>query len=91
MLVHKLYSPTGAVIAAGFLIIAATFIAKRDSTSYHVGVKGNRLEVVPSAGCSQVVWPYGCNWQLDELPDTTRNSRLNRRKQRHLDLRWFLS
>ncbi len=84
MLVHKLNSPViGALLAIS--VAAATVVAvwKRQSTTYPLGIKGDRLDVVPRVDCPQVAWPFGCDWQQQSaLPDTKKHSRFGRRGRR---------
>jgi hypothetical protein len=84
MHVHRLNSRVGAVLAIGLAIAAAVVTVERHSASFPPGVKGDRLEVtVPQSGCSQVVWPYGCDWQSNATSDTKKHSRFGRRGRQY--------
>jgi hypothetical protein len=92
MLVHKLNSRTmGAMLAISVAATAAVVIRKQQPVSYPLGIKGDRLELTPQAGCSQVVWPYGCDWHLNALADTRKHSRFGRRGRNHPVQKRFLS
>jgi hypothetical protein len=79
------------MIAASMAIAAAVVTMKRHSETYPLGVKGDRLEVaVPQADCSQVVWPYGCEW-MDTSPNTRKHSRPDRKRKYYRGLRGSLS
>jgi hypothetical protein len=90
MHIHRLRA-VGIMIAAGIAIAAAVVIVKRHFETYPWGAKGDRLDVaIPQADCSQVVWPYGCDW-MNTSPDTGKHSRPDRKRSPHRGLRWSLS
>ena len=91
MLVHKLNGAVGASLALSLAITATVVIVKRHSATYPLGIKGDRLEVVPGGACSQLAWPFGCGWQPSERPETRRRPGSDRRGQRHGKLRWLIS
>jgi hypothetical protein len=91
MHIHRLGWLLEVMIAAGIAIAAMVVIVKRHSETYPLGVKGDRLDVaVPQADCSQVVWPYGCDW-MNTSPDTGKYSRPDRKRLHHHGLRGSLS
>jgi hypothetical protein len=80
----------GVMIAAGIAIAATVVIVKRHFETYPLGVKGDRLDAgVPQADCSQVVWPYGCDW-MDTSPDTVKHLRSDRKRPHRHGLRGSL-
>ena len=85
MLLHRFNTPAvGALLAIGIAATAAFVIWKRHGASYPLGVKGDRLDVAPRAGCSKVVWPYGCDWQPGAPVDARTHSRFGvRGKHKH--------
>jgi len=92
MLIHKLNSSVvGALLAISVAATAAIVIWKRHSTAYPSGVKGDRLEVAPQAGCSQALWLYGCDWQFNVLPHERTHSHFGRRGKYQQGLKRLLS
>jgi len=92
MRAHKLNNPMiGVLLAISLAAATAAVIWKRQSVTYPVGVKGDRLDIAPRSDCSQVVWPYGCDWQLNASPGTKSHSRFGRRGKRPHGLKRFLS
>ena len=81
MLVHKLNRPAiGALLAISVATATATVIWTRHTATYPVGIRGDRLDIAPQDGCSQMVWPYGCDWQhQNTLPNTRIHSRFGHR------------
>jgi len=79
MLVHKFIGTAAAVVALGLAIMAAVLIVKQ---TYPLGIKSDRLDVV-AQDCSQFGWPYGCDWQQQDVSaEQKKNSRFGRRGKR---------
>jgi len=91
MLIHKLNRPMiGTLLAISVAAIMAVVIWKRQSETYPLGVKSDRLNVTPHAGCWQVVWPYGCDWQPSTPSDKRTRSRFGGRgRQKHGLMRYL--
>jgi len=82
MLAHKAISTAAAVLMLSLAIMATVLIAKRIFATYPLGIKADRLDIV-AQDCSQIGWPYGCDWQRqDALPEPKKNSRFGRRGKR---------
>ncbi len=85
MLAHKLTGTVAVVIALGLAIMATVVIVKR---TYPLGFKSDRLDVVVQE-CSELGWPYGCNWQQQNASPEPRKHVRPGRRDKHLRCRDF--
>ena len=82
MLVQKLIGTAVAVLALSLAVGGTVLIVKRVFATYPLGIKGDRLEVV-AQDCSQIGWPFGCDWQRQEAtPEPKKPSRFGHRGKR---------
>ena len=52
------------MLAIGVVTVLGAMASKEQPSSSPVGIKSDRLAVVEhKAGCPQIIWPYGCDWQ----------------------------
>jgi hypothetical protein len=52
------------MLAIGIVTVLGAMASKEEPSSSPVGTKGDRLAVAEQkAGCPQITWPYGCDWQ----------------------------
>jgi hypothetical protein len=83
MFCHKLNHPVARIaLAISVVVVASVAVLWKQPASYPLGIKGDRLEVKPQAGCLPLAWPYGCGWQSDTPPERPKHSRFGRRGQR---------
>jgi hypothetical protein len=82
---HKLIGTAAVVIALGLAIMATVLIVKQ---TYPLGIKGNRLDVVVQ-DCSELGWPYGCDWQPHSAAPEPRKHPRPGRRDKHLRCRDF--
>jgi len=78
----------GSLIAGGVAIATLIMMVKGDAAAYPLGVKGDRLDITaPQVDCSQVVWPYGCDW-MNTSPPPKRHARPAQTRQHYRGLGW---
>jgi hypothetical protein len=52
------------MLAVGMVTVLGAMVSKEESSGSPVGIKSDRLAVAEyKAGCPQIAWPYGCDWQ----------------------------
>ena len=71
------------LLAAGVLAVclaaASAFIWKEYIASPPLGVKSDRLDMMPQGSCTQDVWPYGCDWQFGASPEKKRPKTIHKK------------
>jgi hypothetical protein len=57
-------APIAGMLAIGIVTVLGAMVSKEQPSSPPVGIKSDRLAVAEyKAGCPQIAWPYGCDWQ----------------------------
>jgi hypothetical protein len=77
---HKANGIVAAVIALSLAIAATVVIGKRYFMASPLLMTAERPEAAAQK-CSQIGWPYGCDWQQNTVQQPKKSLRLERRSR----------